>query len=158
MMEWKELIDKVESSETFKSWKKENPDFYLVHLFFMTKQNPQVGYYSAKIDRIVIFEVNGSVVLSPASEVFKEKKTIMKLDIAKVIIDKTQAVGKAIELRNTKYPKDSPMNEITLLQMIDKKPVWNITYFTMSFKTLNIKVSAIDGEIFSDDLSNLISF
>jgi len=152
-----EIKEALESSVLFKEWIKENADYYLVHLFFMTDMPPQIGYFSKKTDMIITFDVNKKIKMNEPSAVFKEKQSIDSLDLDKVSLDRTDAMKRFTKLRDEKYPAEKLKKEIMVLQVIDGKPVYNITYFTETFKTLNVKLDASSGEILSDDLASLIS-
>jgi hypothetical protein len=157
-MEIIDLISKLESSICYKEWTIANPGFYLVHMMFMARHPPQIGYYNAKLDRIATFDVTDDIVCNPISEVFKDKKRIDKLDMKKVKIDKKDVLEKIETLRSTQYPKELIDSDIMILQNFMGKTMYNTTYFTKAFKTLNIKVDATTGEIISHDIATLVSF
>ncbi len=54
-------VKTLESSKEFKAYKKENPEAFLTHIFYMpdelNKNVFQIGYYDAKKDRITTFFV-----------------------------------------------------------------------------------------------------
>ena len=75
----KKILERVESSEYFKTWKKTN--YYLAYMFTSSKEEWQVGYYNKEKDNMRIFQVDEKVTKLPESEVFKEKKTVKKLDL-----------------------------------------------------------------------------
>jgi hypothetical protein len=158
-MEIKELISKLESSSEFKSWEEQNKGFYVVHIFYMTGHPPQIGYYNEEVDKIITFDVGEKIVVNPTSEVFKEnKKKVEILDIGKIKLDTPEVIEKVKAFKTENYPNEIIDKEMTLLQEIDGNFVYNTTYFTKAFNTLNVKVNADSGEIMSHDLSSLVSF
>lgn len=157
-MEIKQLIEKVESSDDFRNWKNKNPDFYMVHVFFMSDQPTHIGYYDEKTDRITTFELKENITINPTSEVFKEKKTIPRLRLDSVNIDKPKALEIAKGTIKEHYPNELLDKEMILLQEQGDDTIYNITYFTKAFKTLNIKIDAEKGMVISHDLNSLVSF
>ena len=45
-----------------------------------------------------------------------------------------------------------------ILQTINKKETYNITFVTRAFKTLNIKIDADTGETISDQITSIFDF
>ena len=156
-MDIQKTIEKIEISKVFLDWQKKNQGFYLVHVFLMSNHNPQVGYYNDKLDKITTFDLGQEVILNPPSDVFKEGKTIPKLKLENIKIDLEKARQVIIELKKSTYSAEVLEKEIILLQEFDGETVYNFTYFTKAFKTLNIKVNASNGKIISHELSSLLS-
>lgn len=154
-MEIKEIVKKIENSLVYKKWKEKNSDFYLVHLFF-DDNPPQVGYYSPKKDSIVTFVADDEVTMNPESEVFKEKKIIKELVLSDVKLKIAQINQKTKTFVSENYKNELISKNILILQVLENNPIYNVTYFTKAFKTLNIKIDAKTGEIVSHELSNLI--
>jgi hypothetical protein len=158
-MEVTNLVARLTDSPEYKAWLTKNPGFYLVHLLYMSKHPPQVGFYSKTADRMFTFDVGDSIVLNPEAEVFKNQKTIAKLELGKVKIDKPQAMDIVAALRKEKYPTELLLDsDLVILQQIKEGLLYNITHFTKSFKTLNIKVDAADGKIISHEIASLVGF
>jgi hypothetical protein len=158
----KNLIKELKSKKEFKDWKKSHKEDYLVHLFKMldeaNKEVWQLGYYSKGTDRITTFILENKVLsIVPEGEVFKDHtEAIIELDLKKVKIDFEEAVNKAETVQKEHYSSERPLKIIFILQNIEKKEVWNITYVTSSFKTLNIKINAESGKIESHSLASLM--
>ncbi len=163
-MEILKTIKKIENSPGFKEWREKNKDAYLVHIFRMLDEPNeniwQIGYYDAETDKITTFvSEKDSIRIIPEQEVFKEKKhQIKELDIEKVKIDFDDALNAAQELRKNEYPRETPLKTIVLLQNTKLGDVWNITFFTNSFKALNVKISSEDCKILEHELSSLMQF
>lgn len=157
----KEKLAIMEDSDMFKDWRKRNPDSYLTHAFCMHDGTSidewQFGYYNKSRDKIATFVLDDDVTLMPESDVLKKDDLLNKLDIENVKIDVTKALEISKKLQEEKYKGQLPLKTIILLQHLNEGLVWNITYLTVAFKTLNIKVSAIDGKIADSSLKSLIS-
>lgn len=157
-MEVKALVERLTNSRVFKAWEVQNPNYYLVHILFMSKHVPQVGYYNKEADRMFTFEIGDTIVLNPQAEVFKKEKTIEPLDMESVMIDKPEVTSSVQKLKDEKYRHEILDTEIVILQKLQNSLIYNVTYFTKAFKTLNIKVSAESGEILNHEIASLVSF
>jgi len=163
-MEAKEIIETLRSHSEFKEWEKHNKECYLVHIFKMlddlNEKVWQVGYYNKKNDKITTFFMDDNdIKIIPEEEVYKkEKKAIKKLDIKKVEVSMQDSLKKANELLKKKYKGESSLKTILILQNINEGLVWNITFVTNSFKTLNVKVDANNGKIVKHEITSLMEF
>ncbi len=157
-----QLLAKLEASDAFRSWRKTNPDACLAHLFCMVEKDAtswQMGYYDGKTDMIASFDIEGDrITARPPEAVFKKdglKVKELKQDQIKVDLDDALATAK--ELQERKYPLEKPIKKIVVLQTLAIGQVYNITYVTKSFKTLNIKVSSETGKVIEDQLAAIFS-
>jgi hypothetical protein len=151
-------IEKLEASDVFKEWKKENRDAYLTHAFIMIdpniKQEWQIGYYTESNDKITTFDISEKIIKNPPAEAFKKEGAISKLDIEKVKVPFEKAAETADIIQKQKYSRCAATNKIIILQTITKQ-VWNITYVSVTMETLNIKIDAETGEVISDSMKSL---
>ena len=158
-----EEIKRLESSQEFRERIKKNPDIFLAHVFYIIDEENkgivQAGYYSKKKDIILTFIVEKEKIsFNCEDRVFKEQKTAIKpLDLSKVKIDVNEALEIADALQKEKYKAQLPVKKIAILQHLPAGQVWNITFLTQSFKTLNIKIDSETREIVSDKLVSIIS-
>ncbi|MBR9690453.1 hypothetical protein GOV08_02100, partial [Candidatus Woesearchaeota archaeon] len=147
---------------TFLEWEKTNSDAYLANAFLMmdaVEHSPwQIGYYDKKDDRMTTFNIGKKITQNPEAEVFKKKKVVEKLLLSKVKIGYTDALGIAKKHQEGKFSGNTPLKKIILLQHLDKGHLYNITFITPAFKTLNIKVSSEDGHVISDKLTSIFDF
>ena len=166
-MRFKEILSKVQSSDEFKKWYAEHDSAFFAHIFFTDEQTEEqtdvitydVGYYVPTEDKIASFEVGDGVCLKDYSEVFKKPgTTLKKIEIEKIKISAEEALDKAKEEQEKKHSACQPFKRIVILQHLDVGQVWNITYITRTFKTLNIKVSAETGKIVEDKIHNIFEF
>lgn len=160
-MEYNELYDKLIKSSEFREWKKKNPRAYLVHFLKIEEENKgewQIGYFDKDKDRITTFLAGEQIGIVPEQEAFKEAKAIKKLLINKVKISSESALGIAQGLQKKSYPGELPIKKIFVLQNISRGQVWNITYITKGFSTINIKIDAETGKILKHEAASLVSF
>ncbi len=161
------MFDKIktlESSKEFKGFKSKNKDAFLTHVFYMldeaNRNCVQIGYYNPKKDKITTFIMEGDCITkTPEAEVFKEQETVIKpLDMSKAKIEMSEAVEIAEKLQRDKYPADQPIKKIAILQHLPIGQVWNITFVTATFKTLNIKIDSQSKKVVSDRLISIAEF
>jgi len=159
-----ESIKKLESSAEFREYKKESPEAFLVHVFYMLDEANencvQAGYYNPKNDRITTFLVeDDKITRNPEAEVFKEQETLMNpLVLSKVKLEVQEAVEIADSIQKEKYAGHCPIRKIAILQHLEMGQLWNITFVTESFKTLNIKIDANSKNVLSDKLLSIVEF
>ncbi len=168
----KKIIDQLLESEEFKEWKKEtgHEKYFLAHVFKLfdepNKNIYQIGYFDEKTEHMTTFVIEASedfsinkVGVSTDTEVFKKPDSkISKLDPEKVKIDLPTALGTAADLQKKEYSQHPPMKQFLILQNLECGQVYNITFLTQTFKTLNIKVDAASGEILKHDMMSLMDF
>jgi len=157
--EIKSIIEKLEASPDFTEWKKDHPEFYLTHAIIILgdpEEYWQIGYYSKDLDKIVSFTIKDEIEIAPESDVFKQDKGIEELKMDSVDVEFKDAVEKAKDFQKNKYPAMSPLKQIVLLQHLNVGQIWNITYVTASFNTLNIKIHAKKGKILEDKIITLV--
>jgi hypothetical protein len=155
------IIKKVEQSKAFKSFIKEHPDYFLAHCFTMVSQGEkkfkwELGYYSEKTDKIIVFETEPKINMRPEEEAFKKEGTIKKLEVSKIKTSITKALKTCDEVVKSKYPKESITKKIIILQNLDKQ-LYNITLVSLSFDIINIKIDASTGEVLYDNIQNIMS-
>src|SRR3989344_648586 len=158
-MALKDVISKLESNPEFKTWKKENYASSLVHIFRMfdeaNKGEFQIGFFN-KDETITSFIVGDSITLVPPEEIFKKPdEIIQKLSIEEVSLEFEGALIIAKNLQKSKYPAEVALKEMVILQHLSIGQVYNITFITKSFKTLNIKIDSASGKIISHNLISL---
>ena len=161
-MNFIKVLSELEDSKEFKEWKKEHSLSYLTYGFMMispdVKKEWQIGYYNPDLDKITTFAVSDEITRNPDSEIFKDKKKVQELEKDKVNITLDSALEKADKIQKEKYSAHEPLKKIAILQKLNIGQVWNITFITKTFKTLNIKVSSEDGEVLKYDLIDLFKF
>jgi DNA polymerase III alpha subunit len=162
MKQFKEALGVLKKSKEFKDWKKQNPKSYLSYAFFIVEDNEsnwKIGYYHKKHEKVVSFDVGDKIKIEPEQEVLqKKKKVVEKIDLAKVKHDFSDAVTIAVNTQQEEYATESPKKIFAILQTLDKKQVWNITFLTQSYNTLNFKIKSDNLKIVEKKLQPLFQF
>lgn len=161
-MELKAAFEKLEKSSKFKNWKKTHADSFLAHAFVMldeaNKDIVQLGFFDKSSDMMTSFLVEpGKISEMPESEVFKSEQEIMPLAMGEVKLTDEKALAIAEDYRTKNHPAELPIKTFFIVQHLDIGCVFNITFFTKSLKTLNLKISVVDGKILKHSLEPLIS-
>ncbi|MBW3001642.1 hypothetical protein KY338_00610 [Candidatus Woesearchaeota archaeon] len=162
-MEFKKLIQEIESTKEFKDWKEKHPDFYLVHAFVMKDQSNQevwqIGYYDKNTNKMEIIVKQGDKIeFAPAQEILKASQEILPLDPDEVKIDYNKAIEIALDCIKENYPKEPILKNFFIIQHLEGATIYNITYVAQTFKTINVKVSSTDGKIIKHSCEKLADF
>ena len=93
-------------------------------------------------------------------DIFKKPgMEVKKVDIDKAKIPYNEILKIAKEFQKKNYPKELVSKTIAILQNINEYGnVWNITYITHSFKTLNMKINPENGKIIGHNLESIMDF
>jgi len=160
MFSLKESLKKLESFGEFKKYKKENPKSCLTSFFIMLNEGNkgkwQMDFYNPETHKIVTFVIAEDITKKPADEIFqKEKGKLEKLDLEKVKID----FKKMLEIAENSLDKEcKPTKKIIVLQTIEKKETWNVSFIAANFQLINMRIDAQTGEITSKNTESLLNF
>jgi hypothetical protein len=160
-MQLKNVYESLEKSKEFLSWRKDHKESYLAHVFRLfdepNKDIWQFGYYNSD-DKISTFICEGeSVKEVPEQNIFKKDNiSVPRLDMGTVRIDFVEALAKAEELRTSKYPQHPILKSFAILQTIENQQVYNITYVTKTFNTINLRIGSADGEVKREKITSLM--
>lgn len=157
-MELKEALSRLEKSNEFREWGKKNKEDYFSYAFCeLNTEEWQIGYYNKKIDKITTFIVNEKIKVMPMDEVFKEPDSkVNKIELNKVKLTFSEVIDRATEFQKKKYPKEEANKIIAILQNLKGfGNIWNLTFITKTFNTLNIKVNAGNGKVLGYKLSSI---
>ena len=164
-MDLKSALKSLEENAEFKKWHQKNKHIYLSYAFKipqeMHEDEWQFGFYNSKSDKITTFVIlKDSVRIRQEEEVFKREETkINPIAIDKVKTSFDDAIKKADEFQNKSFPKDRSVKTIVILQNIaELGNIWNITYVTEAFNTLNMKIDASNGKILEYNLTSIFDF
>ena len=127
----------------------------------MQEDEWQFGFYDSNNDKITTFIiVKDDVKMRPEEDVFKKEETkINAVELNHVNTSFDTAIEKASEFQQKNFPKDLSIKTIAILQnMPELGNIWNITYVTQSFNTLNMKIDASNGKILEHNLSSIFDF
>lgn len=159
----KELYNKIISHKDFTNQR------YLAHFFahlsssFELEELWSVGFYDDKRNLVVSYKLdNDNLIVSEGKPFKKAEDKINELKLDKLKIDLSKLKDISLGLQRSKYPGQDPIKIIVLLQNIsfngDKRNVWNLTFITQSFATLNMKIDADNGDILSHELTSLMQW
>ena len=164
-MDLKPTLKKFEESPDFRKWRQKNKNTYLSYAFKIPQEmgsnDWQLGFYNRKNDKITTFEILGdNIKIKPEEEIFKKEDTkVNQIQLEKVKLTFDNAIEKANEFQQKNHPKDKSIKTIAILQnILEFGNVWNITYITEAFNTLNMKIDASSGKILEHNLSSIFSF
>jgi hypothetical protein len=164
-MEVIKLISLLRENDVYKKWKDSNKDAELVHIFLMIEPGSDtkfdIGFFDKGKGLMTSFIVDkdmNEVEISETKDVLaKDPQKILPIDEPKVKVRFDEALETAGELQKTSYAKHQPMKEVVILQNLEQGQVWNITFITKQFETLNIKVDAETGDVIEDKLHQIFS-
>ncbi len=164
-MEVKAVLEKLEKSSNFKRWKDKNKGTYFSYMFKIPQEmgpnDWQIGFYDTKKDKITTFVILGNdISIRPEEEIFKkEEARVNEIELKKVNLNLESAVSRADEFQQKNFPKDRSVKTIVILQNLpDIGTIWNITYITEKFNTLNMKIDASNGRIVGHHHESIFSF
>jgi hypothetical protein len=158
-MNLKETYEKVTKSKCFDNFG------YLAHFFVMLNdelkpaEDWQIGFYNKETKEVESFTAGKEVSVAEKSKAFRhDVKDVQELDLSRVKIEFDKALEIAKKFQEEKYKTQPPKNGIVLLQVLDFIPTWNITFITLAFSTLNIKINAETGDVYKHDFGSLLQW
>jgi hypothetical protein len=165
-MKIKQIIAGLRATEQFKEWQAKNKEAKLVHVFVALEHGIppayDIGFFDSKKNHMTTFGTDENVKevqMNESDEVFcEEGKCIMPLDESSVKMDLADAETISQDLQKEKYKAHLPVKAILILQNLEIGQVWNVTYITKTFQTLNMKIDAKTGKIIEDKLQQIFSF
>jgi len=162
-MDLHETLARLTRSPIFKEWHSKNHNYFLAHAFVMldeaNKNTWQIGFYNAEKERMVTFVITGANIQhTEDQEVLKESAVIQPLKPEEVTLTVENALKTAKDCLEQNYRGEKPMKEFFIIQHAEEHSMFNITYFTQSLKTINIKIDAKTGKIFKHSMQSLAEF
>ena len=162
-MEIKDVMEKLESGSQFRKWQKTNAGFFLAHAFVMLDETNkdvwQIGFFNpAKNTMTTFFIENDKVKIIPDQEILKSDIGIDQLKYEEITLSVNAAINLATALLRTEYANPKIIKLFFIIQQLHSTPVYNITFFTQAFKTINVKINAVDGTILHHSQSSVADF
>ncbi len=147
----------------FKEWQVKNPNYFLAHAFVMldepNKDTWQIGFYSQEKERMVTFVITPTTVQhTEEQEVLKKEGTIEQLKPEEVKLTVEEALKTAKKCYEENYKAEKTIKQFFIIQNTEGHTMFNITYFTQSLKTINIKIDAKTGKIIKHSMQSLAEF
>jgi len=164
-MELNQALERLNKSKEYKDSVKEDKDIFLSYALMTIEKNEaspwQLGFYDRATDKITTFVIGkGEIAVQKEEEVFKKPGTEVKpIDMEKSKLKFDEIIKKAEKFKKEEYPKETISKTIAILQNLqDFGTIWNITFVTDSFNTLNLKINAENSEVLHHNLESLMSF
>ena len=162
-MELKDVILLLEQNNQFKQWQKAHTAYFLAHAFVMLDEFNvdiwQIGFFDAQKNLMTTFFVEKSEVkIIPDQEVLKSDIEIVPLKINEVKISSLEAMKIACDVFKKEFANVNVIKTFFIIQQIKDAAVYNVTFFTRAFKSLNVKIAAVDGKILHHSESSLANF
>ena len=163
-MEPKETLEHLKESNTFRQWNEKNTDnffSYALKIIENKSEEPwKLGFYLKSKDKMVSFIIKSdNIEMQNEEEIFKRPETEVKpIKEEKIKVPFKRILKNAEQLQKEKYSKEIISKTIAILQNLKEYgTVWNITFVTLAFKTLNLKINSENGEIIDYNLESLMS-
>jgi hypothetical protein len=157
-MEIIKLVYGVESSDAFKEWKASHDKAFLSSIFGMTgNEDVTLNYYDKGKDKMYSFSAKTPI--APEEQDFvKSGEEIfpVKVETVKTAVD--EALKKAYGVAEKNYSEQKLLRTVYALQVLKGKQMWNITFLTADYKTINIRIDCISGEVAEHTIAKLSEF
>src|SRR5574341_1949174 len=162
-MDLHETLATLTRTAVFKDWHKQNSQYFLAHAFVMLDEANkgiwQIGFYNPEKERMITFIVSDKGVQhTEEQEVLRTEAEIQPLKPEEVAHTVEDALNTAKKCLEENYRGEKPMKEFFIIQHAEGHAMFNITYFTQSLKTINIKIDANTGKIFKHSMQSLAEF
>lgn len=156
MLSFLESIKKLEETNEFKEFIEINKDAFLSNGFTIYENENskwQIGYYSPKKNMFFNFLTKDKIYIEESEKISEEE--VSKLNVKKIKTDIKEILDNVEKIRKKKYPLDKIEKIIVILQSIKNKTLWNLTCITTNFKTIQIKINAINKKLISSDIKSI---
>lgn len=161
-----ELISNLSSTREFQELKQQNPGIFLSSVFILfdaaNKGLYQVGYFDPQQNSVTTFILRvedtaiASLEIAQASGIVESKYKIQEIDLGKVSYSPQEVLIIANDFKKNNYPHLAVIKSFCILQKLENQ-VFNFTFLSSSFQTLNIRISSDEGRIMESSLKSLIS-
>lgn len=162
-MEIKEVLLELELNSEFKQWRKSHSDDFLAHAFVMLDEanidSWQIGFFNSKQNQMTTFIIEkDSLKMIPDQEILKSDIGIFALSADEVKVSIHAALNLATQILRREYSGKKCIKTFFIIQQLRDVPVYNITFFTQDFKTINIKINAANETILHHSMSAVADF
>ena len=157
-MELNDVLAHLHKSKEFTSWKGKG---VLAHAFKLldeaNEDTWQLGFYDKDAEKITTFVVSARFVeVIPDQEILRSEHAIFELNPAHVTVTSEAALKSATEFHHLHHPRELMLKKFFIVQQTEAGPVYNITFFFQSMKTLNLKIDAVSGKVVSHSFQSLM--
>jgi len=163
----KELISRLNKSKVFKDFQKSNPKAFFCAGFFIIRWKEGLNDFSldyrddSQIYSFKIPEKEGEEITMHAEKILEQQKPLDKLEIdakSPIKVDLSN-LQETVHEQLAKNELKSPLQEIiSVLQIIDAKPMWNLTIMLEGFTIITSLINPISGEVVKFEKKNLFDF
>ena len=163
-MEFKEMFSKLTNDDSFKSWNALHKTCFLAHAFVMKDDKNvelwQFGYYNPASKKMTTFlSEDGKIRILAEQDVLESGNKIETVNPKDVVISVVQMKESAEKVLKEMYNNQPLSKSFFIIQNIEGKgPLYNLTYFTMTFKTINIKINSLTGDVVEHTIMGLADF
>lgn len=166
MIIFNQVLRRVEGSDEFKNFKKENEDAYLCSGFFVidfgsNNETKQLDYYIPSKNKIASFLVDVGIKFI-VDDIFEErKKTLNEInpDIKIGIQEAINIAKETINMENKKGKKKDKINKIiAILQKLDKEQIWNIIGMLGTMEMMLMHIDSQTGKVLKNEKAALTDF
>jgi len=164
-VETKSKIKELEQIKEYINWKEKNKEAILSFVLRVIEEPAndewQIGYFNKPKNNITTFVLKGTeLTINPDEEIFKKEDQLVKeLQLEKVTLSLEDAVKIAQDYQKKNNPGEMPLKIISILQHLTEfGNVWNFSFVSQTFNTLNIKINTENGKIVDHSLSKIFDF
>ena len=163
-MDIKLALKNLENNGNFMKWRSKNQSNYFSYAFKImeeAREDWHLGFYDKSKDKVTTFVMSGDLIeIRHEEELFKREETSVRaIDLSKIKLTFDGILAKAREFQKKNFPKDSSIKTIVILQnLAELGNIWNLTFVTQAFNTLNLKIDASYGKILEHNITSIFSF
>jgi len=158
----KKDIDNLRKSKEFNEYSKKHANSYLCAAFMIIESSKktkwQIDYYCPGNDMITTFSLDPQIEMKESKILHRSDDSMNELNIENIDIGLEESLKLTSELKNKNYPQEKTSKIIIILQNINKKETWNITYLTSSFNVFNVNIDAQSGDVLKEKMENILNF
>jgi len=163
-----QILANLQQNELFQRWSLQHPEAFLSHLFcplndqLLSISNWELGFFDPSSEKITVFlpikdSPTNDFEIKPEDDVFKQESSIVEaLNLNNVKITLELLFPLIKEQLKTRFPKEQIGNGFLILQTLNQKTLYNVTFITTSIQFINLKINAQDGILESHQAIELV--
>ena len=172
MINFQQILRRIEGSDKFKDFKKDNENAYLCSAFFVVdfesqSETKQLDYYIPEKEKIASFLVDVNIKFN-IDDIFQKNNMPLKEISKNFNIDFSNAVEIAKENIESINIKEKEVDEkkgnirinkvIAILQKLNEEQIWNLTCMVGGTSMILMHINADKGEVTKIEKADLMSF
>ena len=163
-----EIIANLQQDQLFQKWSLQHPQAFLSHLFcplndqLLSINNWELGYFDPSTEKITVFvpikdNQTNDFEIKPEDDVFKQENSVVEaLNLKEVNISLELLFPLIKEQLKQRFPKEQIGNGFLILQTLNQKTLFNVTFITTSIQFINLKINANTGILESHQAIELV--